>query len=365
MRPAAIERHLSRFPAEARPRLRVFAHEHPWSADLVVSFPALAAAIALAPKNAMREAAIRAVIAGAPLARIAAIAETALWLRACPPEAFAKPAPRLPDDGEFRRRIVNHFPQSWECAPRWFGAIAGAYVCADSQIAWWFAREAPRVPRPKYRNTRPRNDNDRLVALFAWLCKHQRIKAQENLTLWNADMQWRAAHAAACAWREAIMLDLLIGDDRDGWFEAARMGAYEFAPLRNARDIRAEAAAMHNCVRSYAYDIASGQRRLWSVRKDGVRVATLSLKLASGFMPAVEELSGIGNELADDEIVAVVHRWLCAQDPQRFKPSRHAYRHPNVDQKRWRALWRDYWRAKGAIPHWLPLHGSDAVFYAL
>src|SRR5690242_6123153 len=129
-RAGAIERHVSRFPTETQPRLRAFAHEHAWTADLVVSFPALAAAIALAPKNPTRDAALRAVIAGAPLARIAAITKTALWLRACPPEAFAAPAPRLPDDAEFRRRIANHFPKDWKRAPRWFEAIATAYEAA-------------------------------------------------------------------------------------------------------------------------------------------------------------------------------------------------------------------------------------------
>src|SRR5262249_6047191 len=126
-RAAAIERNLSRFPAEAQPRLRAFAREHAWTADLVVAFPALAAAIALAPKNATREAALRAVMSGAPLARIATIAKTALWLRALPPEAFARPAPRLPDDAEFRRRIANYFPRDWRRAPLWLDNIATAY----------------------------------------------------------------------------------------------------------------------------------------------------------------------------------------------------------------------------------------------
>lgn len=357
-----IERHLARFPAKARPRLAAFAREHAWAGDLVVSFPALAAAIALGPKNATRDAAFAAVIAGAPLARVAAITNTPLWLRAAPPEAFAAAPPLLPDDADFRRSIANYMPKHWKHAPNWLDVIAKAFDVGDSAIALWFAREAPRTKDRAARNS----GNERLVALYAWLCAPGHIRGSEAIPPWRAEMAWNAARAAATDWREATLLELYLLDGvADPWFEPARIGAYEFAPLNTTADLCEEAAAMSHCVRTYGYEIASNHRRIWSVRKDGARVATLSLRAPNGFMPTVDELSGPSNALVDAETAAAVHGWLSAQDVRRFPPARYAYMPATIDQTRWRAIWREWWRAKKRVPHWLPLYGSEGVLYAL
>jgi len=101
------------------------------------------------------------------------------------------------------------------------------------------------------------------------------------------------------------------------------------------------------------------------VRKDGERVATLSLRTSIGFMPMIDELSGPGNATVDADTAHAVHLWLSAQDARRFARLRSHYIAPDFDQKRWRAEWRDYWLAKRRIPSWLPLRGSDGALYAL
>lgn len=364
-RAALIERHLSRFPTKAQPRLRAFAREHAWTADLVVSFPALAAMLALGPRSATRDAALAAVLAGAPLARVAAIAKTPLWLRSAPPEVFATAPPSLPDDPDIRRSIANHFPKDWKRGADWLDVMANANDIADSKVALWFTSAAPRATGNAPRAGK-RDAGERLVALFAWLSKHQRINASNDVTLWNPAMKWHAALSAAHAWRETVLLELYVLDGAvDPWFEEARIGAYDFVALRTAGDLAAEGAAMTNCVGGYGYDLASDQRRVWSVRKDGARVATVSLRAPNGFMPVIDELSGPGNALVDDETMLAVHRWVSAQDPGRFAPTRYVYKEAKFDQTRWRMLWRDWWRAKKRVPSWLPLCGSERLLYAL
>jgi len=365
-RAAAIEQHLSRFRAELQPRVRAIAAVHPWAADLAVSFPALAIALAVPRHGVDRAAGLRMAIAGAPLPALAKHLRTPLWLRAFPPGAFDKAAPILPDDGEFRRRIVNHFPTDWKLAPRWLELIALASDVADGDVALWFAREAPlRMRRPRYVRQPPqRPPYARLVALFAWVSKRRVAGIAGG---WNGDMQWKAALAAALDWRDASVLKLHLGENgvADAWFEPGSARGFDFVPLRSVEEVDAEAAAMRNCVRNYGADLASNYAKLWSVRRDGERVATLSLTAANGFLPGIQELAGPANARVDKDVWLAAHAWLAGQNIAAFDESRFAYSRTACDQRAWRAMWRSYWLNKRRIPAWLPLKGDEATLCAL
>lgn len=54
-------------------------------------------------------------------------------------------------------------------------------------------------------------------------------------------------------------------------------GGFEFVALRSGLDLFTEGAAMRHCVSTYVRKVMSGQSRIYSVRKDGRRVATLEL----------------------------------------------------------------------------------------
>jgi hypothetical protein len=308
------------------------------------------------------------VIAGAPLADVAARAGVPMWLRAFPAEAFAAPLPALPDHRAFRRRIANHMPKTWRLAPRWIENVGLAFNVGDEDIAVWFAREAPLKDkkRPRYARKR-RSQNRRLVALWAWFSKRPGELAHAFTTpLWRPDLQWRAALDAATAWRNAAALRLyLAGGVSDMWLEEGVVDGYAFVALRTAAEIDAEAEAMKHCIRTYGASIAGNDTRLWGVRRDGERVATLSVAGGQGPWPYITEISGRENKAVANDVWFAARRWLHNQDGLPVDAARLAYKDATFDAAAWRAFWRTYWIAKRRIPAWLPLRPSENAFYDL
>lgn len=368
-RPAAslIERRLSLYRAEVQPCVRALAVRHPWLADLAASFPALLFALAFPRVRADAEDACRLVISGAPLAHIAQRARVPMWLRTFPAQAFAAPLPILPDNHDFRRRVANHLPASWKLAPRWIEDIGLAFQTADDEIALWFAREAPlkNKKKPRYARKRPRHYRRR-VALWAWYSRHAPDQTCMP-TPWRAELEWKAAVTAAHDWISAETLALYLGDSAiaDPWLEDGLIDGYAFIALRTAADIEAEAAAMKHCIRTYGASIAGNDYRLFGVRRQGVRVATLALSADNCPMPNIVEISGLENSAVSNEVWLAARRWLHAQDAREIDAKRLDYREAKFNAAAWRKLWRPYWLAKRRIPVWLPLAPSDTAFYAL
>ena len=365
----AVEHKLRRFRPEVQPRVRHMAARHPWIADLAVSFPALLFALAFPRK---RDDSIPLMVTGgAPLARLATELNVPQWMRAFPPEAFAAAIPALPDTPDFRRRIANHFPKHWKDAPRWMEHVANAARWGDDEIAIWFARETPLTER-RVKYMRKRVDTKwRIVLLHAWFSSRPDTPARAAIeTPWTPAMQWKAATDAAYAWRTKLTIPLYLGDGdvADMWLSPGAADGFAFTPIRTAAELEAESVAMNNCARTYAADIADNGYRLWSVRRNGARVATLSLIPAQRDAPlaTIMELAGPANAAAPIEMWRAARRWLVAQDAAPLAFERlHRIDAAKFDAGVWRRLWRPFWLAKRTIPAWLPLTASNDAFYAL
>lgn len=367
-RAVRVEHQLNRFHPKVRPRVVALARRHPWIADLAVSFPALLFALAYPRVGVCSRRTVQLVVEGAPLARIAASAGVAMWLRTFPPQAFAKSIPALPDTVAFRRSIANHLPPRWKDAPRWIENVALAMEAGDEEVALWFAREAPLKPQKKRRFARKRPDNRRLVILWAWFSARCKTAAHNFLlTPWHPGLHWKAAIDAAFAWRAAMALALYLGERgvEDTWLEGGDRGGYTFVALRSRSDLLAEADAMKNCVRNYGASLAGNDTRLWSVRKGGERVATLSLGAGIGPLPYITELSCAHNKEAPLEMWLAARQWLHAQDTGFSDAGRLAYKDTSFDPRVWRTLWRPYWLAKRRVPIWLPMQPDPVAFYDL
>ncbi|MEZ6022501.1 MAG: hypothetical protein R3C16_03580 [Hyphomonadaceae bacterium] len=152
----------------------------------------------------------------------------------------------------------------------------------------------------------------------------------------------------------------------DPWLEDGEVDGYSFVALRTYDDLNAEAAAMKNCVRNFASRLACNDERLWSVRKNGERVATLSLAGGIGPLPYITELSLAENKDAPLDMWLAARRWMQAQDASvGADPSRLEFRQAQFNAQVWRRLWRPYWLAKRCVPDWLPLRPNETKFYDL
>ena len=371
----SIARQLQRFRPEIQDAVAVLAARHERLADLALSFPALLVALAWPNARFDPRPVIDGAVAGVPLAALARAARLPLWLRKLEPRSLIAPLPAMPDGGFIAHRIVNHLPAHPAQAQAWFEAVSLAHRWVDDCFALWCAREfaaakdARQSRRRRRRANRWRGSVYRLplLCLWAWYSGRPDTPAGSLVEMrWHPQMQLGAAWAGANAWLELVELDLFLGgrkiDDVLVLHEPGLEG-FTFEPLFSRSSIAAEGTAMRNCVRSYGPALARDSLRLWSMRKDGARVATLAVGWpTSDPLPVIEDLKLVGNIEAPPELWWIARRWLHAHDVRGMIARRLPWNSPVPDRAGWLRLWKPFWLAKGRVPAWLPLGpSSDAL----
>lgn len=361
-----IARILSRYRQEVQPALRRLAARHPHLADLTVSFPALAVALARPRRDFVPGPVTALAVAGAPLAELAKTAAVPLWLRKLPPEAFAGELPAVPDTRDLSRRILNHLPARPVRSKTWLEAVALAAYWADEEFAIWIAREFTAAKQPI---TTIDRRHIRRLALFSFFSRAPGTRAHILLERkWTPAMSMKAATQVAAVWVDAIDLYLNLGDAPlgDMWLSPGRVGGFDFVPLATATDVLLEARAMGNCLRTYGRDLAHNASRLWSMRKDGRRVATLRIGRGRREpLPNLYELEYARNVAASPEAWWAAHQWLRMHDLRRVEYTLIPWNSAPLDRGVWQALWRPWWLAKKRIPASLPLAPTRSLLNSL
>lgn len=360
-RPNSIERHLKRFRPEVNRPVRALVARHPRLADLARSFPALAVALAHPVRDFAPAPVIARVVAGAPLAELAHAAGIPLWTRKLPPECFAGSVPALPESADFFCCIANHLPRSRKEAASWLRDVAFAAQWCDEDFAVWTAREAQKSRRavPRWRRMR-----GPLLSLWAWYSRRPGTLAHLLIDhAWTPAMGLQAGLDAAYAWWVSVELHVRLGYRAIGdvWLTPGEVDGYSFVPLTTASDVEEEARAMQNCLRTFGPEVAQNYARLWSVRRDGRRIATMQLyRHARAPMLNIGQLEGARNQPAPPDIWWAAQKWLHSHDLSEAA-ARVQFRPGTLDDVVWRALWKPFWVAKRRIPDWLPLAPSESV----
>jgi hypothetical protein len=360
-RPPLIERRLRRYAPSAQARVRALAQRHPRLADLAASFPPLLFALALPRPDHDPARAIACVIEGGPLAEAAAAADIPLWLRRLPVDGLARPLPTLPSGDLVGRRIVNHLPRSPKLAAAWLAAVSDAACWVNEPFAVWMAREIVRNANNL------RSDSVHLLYLWAWFSQHPESDGYRLIaTPWRYETGFNAALDAARAWLDRLRLELALGERpiANLWLRPGLFEGHDFVPLDTAERIDQEAAAMDNCLRGYVYNVADDYCRLWSIRRDGQRIATFEIRRDQPLL-YINQLEAAGNERASTEIWWLATRWLHQHDLMSIGSPPRAGRDPQPDTAVWRKLWRPYWLAQRRLPAWLPLAPSWRAIAAL
>jgi len=177
---------------------------------------------------------------------------------------------------------------------------------------------------------------------------------------WIPSMRFSTALRNARDWFEAVTLRAHLGGQpiRDTWLSSAVVDGLEFVPLCSEGDIGDEAEAMQNCVRSLSWGVRQNRLRLWSVRREGERVATLQLGRRYGDpLLQVVQLKGPKNATASAPVWWAARKWLHGHDLSVIAPVTFKEALP-LDRRGWIELWRPYWIAKQRLPAWLPLAPS-------
>lgn len=172
--------------------------------------------------------------------------------------------------------------------------------------------------------------------LFAWAAfalrtvAHREVRgvsdladfAGQNWQTFNTNWTRENAEAAAERWH----LELAKKQDASTFIEehgigfddpidytpfpdSASVNGFEVIALRSGGDIFCEGVAMHHCVRSYTRQVIIGQSRLFSVRADGRRVATVELANVGGKYRAVQ-IKGPCNSRPTVKVGAAIDQYL-------------------------------------------------------
>lgn len=129
-------------------------------------------------------------------------------------------------------------------------------------------------------------------------------------------MSLKTVSALSAAWHEAVAnnLDGPNAAFPPAWFPAAKIGNTEIVPIEDAATLYREGSAMHHCVGTYRDRVQSGELYIYSMRRDGERVATLALGRYNSEI-YLDQIRGPCNIELPKAVIATVRRWLRAQKP--------------------------------------------------
>lgn len=291
-----------------------------------------------------RQRALTCVVAGLPLKAAAEALGLPLWLRRLPAQTLSAPLPQVPLDAEFAVAVASRIPAKIEEAAVWFGRIVHALEAVGRDFAIWIAKGPRLLPFAAMAE-----DFQWLVA-WAWHSAHPGTRGHELLRRpWAPTMTWKKAWDEMAVWRKRIDLVAALGPGiQDPWFADGRALGFDIVALRTADDFIAESVAMENCLDQYARHLAYGSVRVFSVRRNGRRVADVELAPRSddATMPGIAQLRGPRNRRVSAQIWQAVHAWLGSQP---IRPLKNETTPAAVAREMLRSLWQPYTDAMQAI----------------
>jgi hypothetical protein len=355
-----VEALVRRFDVSRRAGVGRLIASSPRFLDLAMTFPGALYVLAgrHGPERRRRKAR-ELVVAGAPLKEVASTLDLPLWLRRLPPEAFTGPLSAVPRSDTFARRICNHLPVSPGDSAFWLASVLfGARAC-DEYFALWLAQQ------PIFAEPGDPEQLFGLLAAYAWFSSADLARARGLIVVpWRPEMALDTAVCAAKSWLNRMRLVLQLGRGvlTDPWLAPGEALGLSFVPLLDHGAILAEAHAMQNCADQYADRLAREKCRLFSVRRRGVRVATLEIgphPREPGVL-AIAQLKARHNLPASAEIWQGAHTWMGAQQDLR-RPSNGTPPDRPFDATAWTALMAAYRARRDGAP-WMPERATRDSF---
>jgi PcfJ-like protein len=218
--------------------------------------------------------------------------------------------------------VTSRMPDSLPRMRTWLRAVHHAHIEAGPDFAEWAAAHALQIPVG--------SENE--LASFLndtadWVrASHGNDGHQFVVRPFTPTMSLRTVTKLSAEWHEAVASNL-TGPQHTfpaPWLPAATINGVEIIPIDNSADLYREGAFMHHCIGTYSEGMRGGHYYVYSIRRNGERVATAGLVL-HGARAELHQLRGPCNAPAPKQITATVERWLRAQAPVREQwPSREA-----------------------------------------
>jgi hypothetical protein len=305
----ARERRLSAFEPGVRRTVAALAARAGELEDLAETFPALLHALASghAPAAAI-DGAITGIMAGATLRSTAECIGLPWWTRRLPAGALRRKLVGLPDGEAFGLHIANHVPQNTAACVAWLDRIAYAAEVLGPAFALWVARHL--------RGTTPAAGQEGMVWLTAWAWHSSRPDTLGHRLMrrpWSSTLGYRRASDEVVVWRGRVaMIGPTTAGTRGCWREAGEAHGYTFVPIEGIEAFVEEAEVMGNCLDQYHAQLEGGTRRVYSIRREGQRIAVLELgpHPTEISAPQILQLRGPRNRSVEEPIWRAAYAWL-------------------------------------------------------
>jgi hypothetical protein len=356
------ENAVQRFPLSVRREVRRLVRSSPRMADLAIVFPGVL--YALASRRGDEAARLDAKVMiedGAQLKFVARALDMPMWLRRLPPEAFEDLPVSVPKSEGFGRRIATRMPASARESAFWLTSVLFAETAGHEDFAIWLASQSV---------FHDRGDAEKMIAVvaaYAWHSGQPETAAHKLIVVpWRPEIAFDTALCAAKSWfnRIRLVLQLPPGAVVDPWLKPGSALGYTFEPLMSHPEILAEAQAMQNCADQYGERIVRDKCRLFSVKRNGTRAATLEIgphQREAGVL-AINQLKARHNMAASTDVWQASYTWMASQQALKRLPVLGS--NDNVrsfDQLAWRSILAPYRDAKNGAP-WFDREASHLMF---
>jgi PcfJ-like protein len=311
-----------RFTLSHRERIYRAAALSPRALQLTETFPVLAMAVysdhgrLSAPNWSLqnpevaerRRVAAQLVGCGARLRDIAAVVNIPMALRHIKPSVAHFATDVFRQHPEF----LNFLPTTAPKQRIWLLVVNWAFHKVNLDFAKWAARHASEIPGRRLQEVGSFTSD-----LADWACAEGPSR-QFVIRPFQSSMSLKTVTTLSAEWHEAVAaaMDGPAAAFPPPWYAAAKIGDYGIVPIDNSAALYREGAAMHHCVGTYANPVQRGSLYVYSVRRDGQRVATLAIKRDPTRTKAqLVQLRGPCNAQPPQAVTLAVQRWLRAQKP--------------------------------------------------
>ena len=274
----------------------------------LIEFDRSAANLILKGLADRKSAAAHLIDCGARLRDVAAVMNIPMALRHIKPGVAHLATDVFCEHPEF----LNFLPATTYKQRIWLLAVNWASNKVNPDFGRWAARHVPEIP-----GRRDQEVGSFISDLADWV-QAEGPSRQFVIRPFRSSMSLNTVTTLSAEWHEAVAAGM------DGhavafpppWYPPAKIGDYEITPIDNSAALYREGAAMHHCVGTYTDEVQSGSLYVYGVRRDGQRVATLSLaRDPTSTKAQLVQLRGPCNAQPPQAVTLAVQRWLRAQGP--------------------------------------------------
>ncbi|MEL7302588.1 MAG: PcfJ domain-containing protein [Pseudomonadota bacterium] len=344
-------RRLVGFRPEFRNYISQLTSSSPKLEDLADSFPALLFALATGyGTQRQRGRAFTLIAEGRSLKDAATALGVPLWMRRLPASALEHRLEAIPTSPEFDAAIAHLIPSTPDIAAAWLSRVLYAAEACGEPFALWTAKH--------HRTAAVAADDEmfRYQCAWAWFTTaDDTVGAQILRRPWTPSISPRRVSEEVVIWRRRLALAYALAarPDSADWAEPRDVNGHSFVPLTSVQDFVDEGEAMTNCLDQYTGQLDDGAVSIFSIRRQGRRVANLEIRLDTeeGCAPVISQLKRPRNRHASKLLWQTAYVWLGSQPLRNIGRPKPITRHSH-----WKAVmsvWAPYL-------DWLPTRHAQA-----